>query len=653
MKTELYTISKIFNECLYRIPDYQRGYSWELQHLKDFWLDLEQLEGDKSHYTGVLTLEPVPENILASWPDDTWIVKRKKYQPYFVVDGQQRLTTTVILIQCILEINKESKLNHTAVDDIRRKYIFDSKDDISRSYIFGYVNDNPSYEYLIRNIFNEESKKHFADEDTIYTKNLKSAKSFFLELLAPMDPAKIELLYTKVTQQLVFNVYEIAKEIDVFVTFETMNNRGKLLSNLELVKNRLIFLAMKMGPDEDAATALRTSINEAWKTIYHYLGKNERRPLKDDTFLSAHMLHYFFDSLTKLPADEDEIPLAVRRLHWATEDVGRFLLNDVFTQKRVRKESDDEYPALTPKFVNSYAQALKQSVGIYYHLSTPMDSKYSIVEKSYLERLGRLKGTSPSPLVLSVYLKEKEAKKRVEFLDAWECLNFVTAVKLNAPYQRTNYLRMDHIMYVSGRRNFDELCTGLRNVTAEHFKETSITEILSEWMRNGAGYYGWRAVKYFLFEYELYLAENSKTDRTKIEWDTFCGEEFATDYNTVEHIYPQKARSQYWTDRFSKFTGPQRRMLKNSLGNLLALSKPKNSSLGNLPFPEKRGRAGSNVGYIYGSYSENQVSTASEWGPIQILERGVNMLTFMEERWKLTIGDSRAKARALGLEFLL
>ena len=68
MKTELLTVSKIFNEALFRIPDYQRGYSWELSHLKDFWSDIEQLSDSKSHYTGVITLEEVPEAAVESTP---------------------------------------------------------------------------------------------------------------------------------------------------------------------------------------------------------------------------------------------------------------------------------------------------------------------------------------------------------------------------------------------------------------------------------------------------------------------------------------------------------------------------------------------------------------------------------------------------------
>ncbi len=139
MKTELLTVSKIFNEALFRIPDYQRGYSWEESHLNDFWSDIEQLRDDKSHYTGVITLEEVPESAWSRWEDEAWIIRSKKYSPYYVVDGQQRLTTIVILLQCILEIASSDELNYTPLEIVRRKYIFETRSDrLARAYIFGY-----------------------------------------------------------------------------------------------------------------------------------------------------------------------------------------------------------------------------------------------------------------------------------------------------------------------------------------------------------------------------------------------------------------------------------------------------------------------------------------------------------------------------------
>ena len=240
MDNQLLTLSKIFTERLFRIPDYQRGYAWTDKQLQDFCNALEQLGIDHNHYIGVLTLQDVHPEIYNKWEDDLWIINSKNYQPYFVVDGQQRLTTSIILIQSILErINNNESLNYTDRKDIQKKFIFDSKDTgISRSYIFGYEKDNPSYEFLKTKIFLEKSTSNIGEE-TIYTQNLENAKQFFISRLKKMDINQLEKLYKKITQQLLFNIFTITEDVDVCVAFETMNNRGKPLSYLELLKKQI------------------------------------------------------------------------------------------------------------------------------------------------------------------------------------------------------------------------------------------------------------------------------------------------------------------------------------------------------------------------------------------------------------------------------
>jgi uncharacterized protein with ParB-like and HNH nuclease domain len=93
-----------------------------------------------------------------------------------------------------------------------------------------------------------------------------------------------------------YNEYVIKDEFDVFVAFETMNNRGKKLSDLELLKNRLIYLTTlyadkELDPAERAS--LRTRVNETWKEVYYQLGRNKNKPLSDDDFLRAHWTMYF------------------------------------------------------------------------------------------------------------------------------------------------------------------------------------------------------------------------------------------------------------------------------------------------------------------------------------------------------------------------
>jgi uncharacterized protein with ParB-like and HNH nuclease domain len=57
MPTELQSLAKIFNNRLFRIPDYQRGFAWGERQLADFWSDLLRVGSERTHYYGQLTLE--------------------------------------------------------------------------------------------------------------------------------------------------------------------------------------------------------------------------------------------------------------------------------------------------------------------------------------------------------------------------------------------------------------------------------------------------------------------------------------------------------------------------------------------------------------------------------------------------------------------
>ena len=74
MATELQSLAKIFNNRLFRIPDYQRGYAWGEHQLKDFWSDLQLVGAERTHYCGQLTLEKADETAWRQWADDCWLV---------------------------------------------------------------------------------------------------------------------------------------------------------------------------------------------------------------------------------------------------------------------------------------------------------------------------------------------------------------------------------------------------------------------------------------------------------------------------------------------------------------------------------------------------------------------------------------------------
>ena len=173
----LLSLEDLFTKRIFRIPDYQRGYSWEEEQLIEFLEDVMNLpELDRKHYTGLISLKEVniKENGTTNekWNDEKWLIDKKGYKIYHIVDGQQRLTTCIILINEIVKFfknlpeNKEKDsrdiiINETRLSDIIERYLVITKpnsDEQIKTYLFGYEADNPSYEYFKYRILQEEDK---------------------------------------------------------------------------------------------------------------------------------------------------------------------------------------------------------------------------------------------------------------------------------------------------------------------------------------------------------------------------------------------------------------------------------------------------------------------------------------------------------------
>lgn len=672
MQSELKSISKIFSEVIFRIPDYQRGYSWEAKHLKDFWNDIEQLPDTKNHYTGVLTLEPVSSDNYEKWEDDKWIIESKHYSPMYVVDGQQRLTTAIILLQCILDkIPDDQLLNFTEKNDIRKKYICEPKGKgISKSYIFGYEKDNPSHEFLKQKIFGDESVLHGLSEETIYTKNLVAAKDFFNEKLAKLTISDLEYIFTTLTQHLQFNIFYIEKDLDVFVTFETMNNRGKPLSHLELMKNRLIYLSTKFKVEKSESNQLRKAINESWKSIYHFLGKTNRRKLEDDEFLRTHFISYFGAALITEDGDTGEI----RKYLGYTHEYKDYLLDEVFTPKRVSNspisqgESTDHeiegerfsgadqtteaVDLLDISDVYGYSQSIKSLVKTYYQVAHPEDGDWTDFEKRKLSQINRLEDRGIFMVCVAIMHKSAKSEAREAVLTAIERVGFL--FKLKRYFFDFDMVETAGGLF-TGKIQVETLTKQFIEAGDTFAKSKDLKEaIISIGKPSGGGYYGWRQLRYFMYEYEEELRAQSKTSRQLLQWSEDLGKEhFEKDHKTIEHIYPQKAEGNAWRTVFSKYSIKQKNLLKNSLGNLLPVSHGKNASLSNKGFDIKKGDETHQVGFRYGCLSEIQVSTNENWTAKEILRRGLYLLDFLEKRWNVNLGNSKNKVSILGLEFVL
>jgi len=681
MPNELHSLSVLFQNRLFRIPDYQRGYAWKHEQLADFWEDLLNLHEDRHHYTGLLSLKAVNRDSVKAWDGDEWILDIG-FKPFHVVDGQQRLTTFSILMYEIIAFiknlpdNKEKDDNDILLGDeslkeISERYILRRrKKNFITTYLFGYETDNPSADYLKYKVFNEPFGGTVFE--TYYTKNLKYAKTFFADNLAAMYESGgilgIERLYKKLTLRLMFNLHEIEDDYDVYVAFETMNNRGKKLTNLELLKNRLIYLTTLFDDSEIDKTdkeQLRRNINDAWKEVYYQLGRNQNAPLPDDDFLRAHWITYFRYSRK---AGDDYIRFLLTKFsaknvfekHTVTQAVEEAEILSDFGQD----EADNGIGAmpdteavlvskLAPQEINDYVNSLKALAEYWYYSFFPYDSGFSNDEKIWIDKLNRISIGHFRPLVVAALSTERSttAAERVTLFKAIERFIFVSfrLGGFQSSYQSSVYYNRARDVS-SEAATLDSVSEDLGN-TVDGDMDSAMKSFVARTNRRfdaGVGFYGWRDLRYFLFEYEY--EKSVKNNIEKVNWSLFTRVE--KDKVTIEHILPQTPSKWYWRNMFRAYTAEEIKLLSASLGNLLPLSQSINSSLQNDSFPDKKNSTSNGRrGYSNGSHSEIEVAAEQDWTAENILKRGQALLDFMKKRWRLEFLGN-AKMELLHIPFV-
>ena len=603
----LKTLPEIFNNTTFRIPDYQRGYAWGEKQVNDFWNDLANLNETRVHYTGMITVEG-------------------KGNTYYVIDGQQRLTTIIILLRVLLDKFEDEWIgdeNGYEKEDLIKTFLFKKsgkKQKVTKP-IFGYEKDNPSDCYFKKKILEiEDSNCDSINYESIYTKNLLNAKEFFEKKIESFSQEEIEKLILKVLNQLKFNLYELDDELDEFVTFEIMNNRGKPLTTLELLKNRLIYLTTLFRDyTKKEIEKLRNDINNSWKIIYEYLGKNQKKYIRDDDFLKDHWIMYFTYDRSRANAEKE------------------FLLEKYFTQNRVLLKYNDNLKVKQKKEIldytdiENYVKNIKEAVKVYFYMLNPEQSPYSNEIKEWLKKLNIIGFRAFKPLIMAVLMEYKnlEKDKILKVLQLAEFYVFLVFIISKRRGDTGNNRFYKYANEFHKNKDIDKLIKNIENELYEdenRYKWVSMSNFIDEiedLFKHNSGWYSWKYLNYFLYEYEIYLQkEKFKEDRQKIKWDEINRE-------SIEHIYPESSNLECWKDIFK---GKNKKYL-HSLGNLLLLSTSKNSSVGNKCFNEKKER------YKSGSYSEIEVAQYEKWTPKEIYERGMKLLDFLSERWELEISE--------------
>ena len=597
-------LSELFNQRIFRIPDYQRGYAWGEKQLTELWDDLDEIsevDGElKKHYTGTIYLEETQANANEKWLSGVRF--------FNVVDGQQRLTSISILLFELIKVAEMGYCEESKEDLIKIFLAKSNSTGESKVYKFSYSETDKNYNFIIHSIFEDSKIVLQPNYQNHYTKNLAYAKQYFATKLSNLNFVEKELIFKKLTTSLQFDIRTIEKDLDVQAVFETMNNRGKPLSTLEKLKNRLIYLTEKLTIASEDKNNLRKKINDAWGKVYTCLAQNPTYILDEDIFLSAHL------SLYRKPKESTFSEKV------AEEKVFQMFCNK--SEKFALEENIDlkEEPVSYSKIEN-YILKLSELAPIWYQIHNSSDI--------LLKKILLLNGSKEIKIfIASVFNETTDEQERNSILNNLEKILFRNRVpgigimdeRTTASWAREIYNKEDSVEDTLQKTEILLATTiSIPNIV-QGFK------YLFTYERGSKGFHRWGNLKYFLFEYEVYLKFKARETNDKVTIDDY-------DDTTIEHIIPQQFGENWKSeiDDVTKVLNAENtdqavKVLLNTIGNLTILKNGKNSSLGNKGWLEKKER------FKTGSYNEIAISNNDKWSKEQIVERGLNMMQFFEKK---------------------
>ncbi|WP_139535015.1 DUF262 domain-containing protein [Helicobacter pylori] len=599
---ELLNLDGVIEKGVFEIPSYQRGYAWQIRQLKDFWNDLEHVSklGDKFHYMHSLTLRESENEFESS--------------AFEIIDGQQRLATSLILLGLLAKItqNKDPKYSLINLEPILS---------------YKYYGLSEAFRAIM-----EEEKDLERFQTSFYAKNLIDAYAFFKEKISNTPIEVLEKMFDALIKKMLFSVVELNdNRIDPFSSFETINNRGKDLSTLELLKNRLHFVAHKICDGKKLET-LQKEINNTYTIIYYDL-----RSFEDDHLESflKHFVAYYYG---------EKGDFKKRLLEMEFNAHKRYTDNTNF---------DDEYEKIDDLlFYLSYSSKVwyflhtldEKSIALIVDDNRKLETEITPKMRDLLDKMRRLNALSDNaflPLLLSLLTIQlvgrsaneqpyttQELEGLLEYLERFGFLIYGVAGKNTAKNEWIELAFEAFRAYRYGEENI--AVEKLPTLEKSFFNRqgNSGLELLEESIhskKNTEKWYRWgKALNYLLYEYELH--HNPETTLN-----------FDSSIESIEHILPQKPDQGYSAKEKSWAKNPH---IVHALGNLLLIPKNANSSLSNKPFEEKRKQ------YLKGSYSEKEVAKNASFGVTQIKERSEKLLDFLIAHYRIAelVGESAIKA---------
>ena len=513
IRPEYYTLDELLAKRLFRIPHYQRAYSWGEKERKAMFDDIEKLKEkgfdneDNVHFMStVVGLRRKPRTIVTD-----------QYFEIEVVDGQQRLTTLMILLKAI-----EQKLDSSVPDENQlaqelREFLV-KRDDASLILL---QTNHDSSQYFA-NFLRHGTCPAVSEGRTVADRELLRAISECKEFVDCWDD-RIELLRI-LKNRLTFIFHEIDEEAAVYTVFEVLNNRGLHVSWLDRLKSMLMSVAFEDNQGNSGEHI--NELHQIWGRIYEFIGLHQGLSKESLTF----------GATLKSPSPISK-PLG-------EEDAVKLLIG---------KANDKAAGAIK---ISNWLLLVTETAN---HVLNNMGPSREAVTKISQARL----------LAVAIRLGDLTDDEKKMLLDQWERTSFriFGLCRKDARTCVGDYVRLARDISMTTHLRAENISNQIAKISdgKDHDIESALRNL-----KDSNCYEGWQdELRYLLYRYEEHLAEQQAQKFRNEQWNRIWRVSAA---QSIEHILPQSRGSQEPLEN-------QEGVFVHRLGNLLLLSPGLNSAL--------------------------------------------------------------------------
>jgi hypothetical protein len=284
IQPEYMNLQSLLTNKIYTIPEYQRAYSWTREQRTALFEDIEKIHQrslqnpESFHFMSTLVCFR-PKDCITH-------ILGNAVEKLEIVDGQQRMTTLIILLKSLTNKWKLVLDEGTALPEDNSK---DTLENVSKRLVFDngaqvVMQTNHASTLQVLNRFLKDELPQNIIAETIADKTLLDAiyeSKVFIDGWAEKQRSLMSLLIL-LQSKLRFVLFQTARMEEVYTIFEVLNSRGLPVTSLDTFKSILMGKACEFNADE----SIIKNIHKSWQGIYNVIGNGKIQSIPQRTIYS-------------------------------------------------------------------------------------------------------------------------------------------------------------------------------------------------------------------------------------------------------------------------------------------------------------------------------------------------------------------------------